>query len=359
MIIGKTRLPTIRLRETNTLSARIGEYLKFREISGSYSTYKRTRSCLNELCKYATSNNLRDLGGKSIARYFVDMVRRGKSPSTISVARAMLSGFFTWAQRMGYIDNNPMVVVPSSMFPVGAQKQGLAVTEDHYEAFKKEYEGTAMYYFVVCAWHTGMRKSDVATLRWDEVFLDEDPPMIRKIPIKTGRRSKATMEIPIHPELFALLSVYHSIRSDEDQYVSGELARSFFNWRLDKESHEFCRRRFDMKIPKGITMHSFRHAAIRRWMNHPNADVVTVCSMSGHSNPATLARYCKPDPKKKLLIMGIQNETQVPSQPQLGAGNHSPIEEHDQDDSTVRDAAQRAEQVHTVAGRSGGPMQLQ
>lgn len=302
--IRKMKLPP-KARGT-TLHARIEEFLHFKSLTCTHSTFVDYRSTLRQLEKYIHKNNVKEVGVRAIYGYFIERSSIGLSPYTVYQDRAHLATFFGWCVKLGYMATNPVDAMPAGAFKKSPPNHK-TFTVAEYEALKRASIGTEFYYAIVCAWHTALRISDVCYLRWRDVDLEAG--FIAIVPIKTRRTGKRAT-VPIHPELREVLEARKAVAGG-GEFVSDDLAAQF-----TRDNKVYAK--FNAIVKKagieGRTFHALRHTALERWMNSPNADTVTVMDISGHVTANTLAKYCRPSLDKKRLIMGIK-ENEQPKRP--------------------------------------------
>lgn len=295
-----------RRNSSNTLHSRAEEFVWFKRFTRTQATSEEYRKAIARFERWVDSEEVKIISTQTIYRYFIAIGRTGKGKVAIGQDRVLLSAFFSWCVRMGYMATNPVEGLPANSFPKPAVNHKV-FTPDEYEILKRISIGTEWYYAIVCAWHTALRMSDVCLMKWE--YIHWDPPHISLVPKKTKRTGKIA-EIPIHPELLELLKMRSSIRLPDEQYVSEELAILYQRDRSATLATQFSKLLLKAGI-SGRTFHSLRHTALERWMNHLNSDVITVMDMSGHSSPKQLSRYCRPSIAKKRVIMGLDTPPEV------------------------------------------------
>lgn len=310
-LLGKAAIKVHKLKaprdKSNTLHTRIGEYLQFVAMTCSHNTLLKYRGIIRKFEGFVAENNIREIGAQAVLKYFLHLTSGGRTKKYIHTTRQTLSLMFSWLVRMGYMDSNPALAIPERAVKE-PPKTPVAVTDREYEALRIGSIGTELHYAIICAWHTGMRISDICALKWCDVDLDNR--IISVSPIKTRGRSRKRAIIPIHPELMETLVSRHAVRLPTESFVSEYLASKYQN-RPD-DIFKGLKKIADRAGVVVTGFHSFRHAAIRRWLESPVADAVTVMSMSGHASVSSLERYSDPSIAKKLAIMGLHNDVSGP-----------------------------------------------
>lgn len=311
MQVHKLKTPRSKL---NTLRARVDEYLQFVSMTCSFATWNKYRGVINKFERFVAENNIREISAQAVMKYFLKLTSEGRKKSYLKTSRTILNLFFAWANRMGYMDQNPASAIPERAVDE-PPKTPRAITEAEYDSLRIASIGSELHYAIVCAWHTGMRISDICALAWSDVDLANG--IISVSPIKTRGRSRKRAIIPIHPQLAEVLSARAMAKLPIETYVSEYLASKHRN-----RAGDIYDQLREVASRVGVEVsgfHAFRHAAIRRWLEHPNADAVTVASMSGHASIESLAVYSDPSILKKKLLMGIPNGDANVVQGKLGS----------------------------------------
>jgi len=181
----------------------VGEWL------GEWLTLQRNTVTDKTLGKYSlvVREFLASLGPKSTVRlskitehdfnkFRDDLLRSGRSPSTVNLmVRVILKLPFTHAINSGKLIRNPLNLVKQikakasvkSTFTLEQVKALLiSVNSD------SDWRG-----MILCSFYTGMRLSDIQSLKWKNLDLDGEIPTISFFQKKAGGQ----VIIPIHPQL--------------------------------------------------------------------------------------------------------------------------------------------------------------
>ncbi len=146
--------------------------------------------------------------------------------------------------------------------------------------------------------YTGLRLGDCATLRWGET--DTVRGLIRRVPMKTARRSGKPVMIPMHPTLRAMLADIPAAQRDE--YVLPETAAIYLRSRSalkDRiQAHFEAQKVKTVREREGqrqralveVGFHSLRHSFVSL-SREAGAPLSVVESIVGHSNPAMTRHY--------------------------------------------------------------------
>ena len=231
-------------------------------------------------------------GRKALDSIAVDEIesyqkRREKEVSAASVNReiACLSAIFSYAMRKDKVSKNPVR-------KIGAlheePKERRILTDDEIGRLLQAIEKSSSPYlrgFVIISLNTGMRPSEVLSLRWRDIDFVRG-----SIRIKSSKTDKGKDKGRIIPMNEAAAAAIRAIKKRNDNYLFFS-AKSRGPVRGIKRSFaKACR---DAKI-KGITPYCLRHTVISKWVNDLGVDIVTAGKLAGHSKVEMTLRYCHP-----------------------------------------------------------------
>ena len=133
---------------------------------------------------------------------------------------------------------------------------------------------------------TGLRFSDVKSLKWKNLYYDSENGWILKY---TQQKTKGVENLPISEQAIKLLGE----RKDDDVLLFENLTYSAYH---NKKLHKWVK---EAGIDKHITYHSSRHtfATLQLTMD---TDIYTVSKLLGHRNLKTTEIYGKVIDKKKI-----------------------------------------------------------
>ena len=139
--------------------------------------------------------------------------------------------------------------------------------------------------------YTGLRISDCAMLKWDDI--DYKKNIIRVIPIKTKKHTEAPLEIPIHPTLLKLLQA----TSHDSEYVSAANARGYTNGHLGGDVVDLFKKcgietskKVNGKMKLICGFHSLRHTFVSMAINAGMSPLL-VQRIVGHSSVNMTEHY--------------------------------------------------------------------
>jgi len=134
----------------------------------------------------------------SDARNFRDsLIKSGKANASINMDCKALSGAFNSAVKQGLLDKNPF----SALEPLSVEKSlRKPFSEEQVTKIFLNVEGELEGLCKV-AFYTGMRLSDIVSLKWSNLSLNEDIPFIRFREIKKQDKHKHEITVPLHSVL--------------------------------------------------------------------------------------------------------------------------------------------------------------
>lgn len=240
----------------------------------SASTVAAYRARLDVFAQFAKDKPITALLCK---QYLADLLKHGLSRRTAATYYATLVTLYAWLLDAGLVDANPVPKLKRFVIPT-TERQPIASDEitKLLEQAKKEGKRD-WYYAILCAWETGLRLGDVATLRWHEVNVIER--VVRRTPIKTQRFGK-TVEIPISLELVQAMRDTMPYAEGDSAFVAPALAQLHAFDAHKSLSAQFIR--LARKAGVNKSYHLLRHAFVSRLLNK-GVGLAVVQSMSGHS----------------------------------------------------------------------------
>lgn len=218
--------------------------------------------------------------------------KEGLAAATANRYHSLLSGFFRWSAKAGYLssDKNPMALVepfPEDNAPKDCMSEAeLARFIDKASEDPNPLAGGLLALIGL----TGARLSEWLEADWSEIVRGDDAKLM--LP---ARRSKngAAAEIPIPPAGLAILEVIAE--------VTGKQTGPIFPGRKKGKSKFMARpsRAFDRVCAaaglegRGFTIHSLRHAFASALAN-AGVPPVIIQALLRHRTAAMVNRYCHP-----------------------------------------------------------------
>lgn len=162
------------------------------------------------------------------------------------------------------------------------------------EARLLESSPPALKAILLCALHTGMRKNEILSLKWDNVDIDKNLIILEH----TNTKSKKTRRIPIKSTLRKIL-LEQKLKFGSSNYVFLSTKGSPYK-RHDSLKQSFagaCKR----ANISGLRFHDLRHTAATR-MIESGASIVAVSRILGHADLKTTMRYAHPEDTLKDAV---------------------------------------------------------
>ncbi len=309
------------LRGKYDLADRKGEML-FRDLIKNYNDYAQTnkKSWKTEQCRvdkleeYFGAKKLREITPILVEKYRMERrkapkvrqkkLKNGELPkqpklvcsASINREVSILRKMFSIAVENGWIDKNPYLarkVKPlredsrrERFLEPSEEKNLLGQCTDNYEYLKP---------ILICALHTGMRKSEILNLKWQ--YIDLDKGYITVTQTKSGK----DRNIPISATLRQHLRILKDNRQSDHVFVNHDTQKPYYD--LKRSFAEIL----DQAKIRGLRFHDLRHTAATR-MVAAGIDLIVVQDILGHACISTTMRYSHPVPeRKKQAIIALDS----------------------------------------------------
>lgn len=241
------------------------------------STMETYKSMTRGFFDHIGQRDIRDISQEDVAGWIHKLRSDGASPNTIIKKMEILKPFFAWC-RPTFMTHDPMVGLPV-VRPAATDKVPFT-----WEQFQLVMEAVRRHHYwphaCIVAWHTGLRMSDCANLRWDQIDFISD--VIHAQPQKMAfRRQK--LVIPMEPELRAHLIVLMDRAKDVGD--DGEYVHPGFQQRYARQRGRLVDEFRVICDGVGLTQnsfHSYRHGMVSRLLN-AGADISVVSAITGQS----------------------------------------------------------------------------
>lgn len=309
------------LRGKYDLAGRKGEML-FKDLVSEYNDYAKTnkKSWKSEECRvdqlqeYFGSKKLREITPIVIEKYRMERKRTPKirqrrqkdgEPSNaprlvcnasinreVSILRKMLS----IAVENGWIDTNPCLAKKVKPLREDSRRERFLEPREERELLAQCKDGLEyLKPILICALHTGMRKSEILNLKWQYVDLEKGYITV------TQTKSGKDRNIPISLTLKQHLRVLKQDRSTDYVFVNPDTEQPYCDLK-----RIFAEALLKAKI-NGLRFHDLRHTAATR-MVAAGIDLIVVQDILGHACISTTMRYSHPVPERKIqAILALDN----------------------------------------------------
>jgi len=240
----------------------------------------RDHTACKNLVRLLRGKDIQSLSLWHIEKYKSNRKKQGRKPETINKELGVLRRMFNLAYKGVLnikINNNPLkgltlLTVPKIRRRVLKDSEFQALYKSSSEHLKP---------ILLCAYMTGMRRSEIAKLRWKNVDLEDG--FIHVVESKNNE----SRTIPIAKALLeTLLILKDQSRGDyvfthcgDKHYTSATSWRRAWNSAMKKSDIDRCR------------FHDLRHTFISNLIVNEKEDFATVMELSGHKDISMLKHY--------------------------------------------------------------------
>jgi integrase len=186
--------------QNSTLQAMLAQWLtECKDLSGV--TLKRYRNVTGEFCTYVKATDeaplLGDIQKETIAR-FLRSKRSDTSAANAKLYRKILASFFNWCMENEALANSPMPSTKSLKLESESGKVRRPYTLDELKLIYGKAPDTFWQYMIQGGYYVGPRMGDlICAVRGTFDFERHEFHFRAR---KTGRRTRKTTTVPLHPE---------------------------------------------------------------------------------------------------------------------------------------------------------------
>lgn len=219
-----------------------------------------------------------------------------RSPSSVNRELELLSRIFSYAVERGELDNNPFKGV-KKLAVNNLMTRYLTPNEENRLMNALTGRRAHLRPIVLIALHTGMRRGEILSLRWEQVDFSRNS--IQLLRTKSGK----PRSIPMNK---VIKDVLRRMRNDDCEYV-------FRNRRTDKSvtdiKNAFKAALKEAGIEK-LRFHDLRHTAGTR-MADANIPITAISDILGHADIRTTTRYAHAtDEAKRRAVKALEGFVQ-------------------------------------------------
>jgi len=178
------------------LSQFFDEYLSWCEKARAERTYQKAEEVSKKFLEYIGDLTLSTLSRKHLDKYVSYMINLGYSRTTVNVHIRTLKSILSKAVEWEYLEKNPFSGYKA--LKVQERPPAFLLPED-IEKVEQVIEDPDWLFVFRLFVYTGMRKGEVASLKWEDVDLDREVIVVKKT------KNYRTRVIPIHPKLLSML----------------------------------------------------------------------------------------------------------------------------------------------------------
>jgi len=238
------------------------------------------RTACKNLLAYFKGKNIYGLSLWEIEKYKSERKKQGRKPETINKELGALRRMFNLAIEGALkvkVGKNP--VRGLKLMRVPKLKPRVLKSWE----FQKLYEAASSNFkpILLCAYMTGMRRSEIAKLKWKDVDLEDG--YIHVVETKNGESRTIPFGGVLHKTFLDMkkhsLGEYVFTSPDGKPYTSPSSWKRTWGTALRNSGIEKCR------------FHDLRHTFVSNLIVGEKEDFATVMSLSGHKDISMLKRY--------------------------------------------------------------------
>ena len=280
------------VQDTKTTLEELGErYMEHAKVSKR--SWKRDEQLLRDLKVFFGNPKLREIRPQHIEKY-KEARSKQVAPATVNRSLALGKHMYFLAEVWGMNMGNPFRLVKFL-------REDNLKCETLSEAEEQKLLAAAPPYLkdvVLMACNTGLRRSDVFNLKWEDVSIEE-----KKLTIIMGKTRKVH-EVFLNPKA---LEVVNRQRRDSAYVFTNREGEKI---KCVRGALEAAVKRAGLKK---TTFHTFRHSVATRLLEN-GADIVTVKEIMGHANIKTTLRYAHSNADRQRRAMEkLSGSTTLPA----------------------------------------------
>ncbi len=284
---GKQPEPLKRIGN-HTFNELVTEYLKWAQRQRSF---RSKQGFIRQLSEFFNGIPLRRFSSRLIEQYQTEKIQKGNKPATVNRHIATLKHMFTKAVEWDMVEEETLKRIRKvKLLPENNRRLrylSIGECQSLINACDKHLKP-----IVITALNTGMRKSEILNLKWDNVDLKHGFILLDRT--KNGDRR----EIPINDTLRQILQGL--MRRVDIPYV-------FYDPRTGKPYQE-VKRSFNTALRKAgikdFRFHDLRHTFASHLVMS-GVDLTTVKELLGHKNLTMTLRYAHLAPGHKVKAVGL------------------------------------------------------
>ena len=276
---GRLNLPKGRKVALGFQEAAVKYLDKLKEEGGKDIDKKKERTDLH-LTPFFKNKPLSNISSFDIERYKKERREAGATNGTINRELAVLSHIFNKANEWGWIDKRPKI----NRLKEDSGRMVYLTAEQAHKLLEtaKQHQAEWIYPFILIALETGMRRSEILSIRIENIDLEHRSIFIPEA--KAGARTQ-----PITKNLCEFLSEHLKTIEPEQEWLfpSKRSKSGHINW--PENAFRDVVKQAGLK-PEEVTPHALRHTAITQLVQ-AGVDLPTVQRISGHKTLTMVARY--------------------------------------------------------------------
>ncbi len=295
-IMHRKQTPT-----TYTVGQIVSFYLLWLESNRAAETAASRKGILEDFVEYVPVKLKADAIKPHHVQSWIDDNKRIKSPTTANYRIGLIKGVFSWAKRMGHLDENPLADMPrprckvrQDVLPVDVWPKLLKLCTD--EPFK---------YFITVMLATGCRVQDMFKF---EAKHFNGHALVLPIEDSKGNRSSNVIYLP--KEALSIVKYLAVVENPEGPLFRNSKGEP---WNRNSVRMRFRRLKRELKMP-GLCATTLRHSFAHYRLTQ-GQDSLTVSKLLNHADGRMLAtRYGHLDQAKDFMLAAA-NAVPFPTMP--------------------------------------------
>jgi integrase len=237
--------------------------------------------------------DLRNVTARDLRPFIHDAT---KAVSTRRTRYAIVRTFFRWAKREGIIEDSPLVAIrqpkkeeKEAAFLKPDDVERLHIAIKHHVATTTDAAGRTpdlawLRDLITVAVATGLRRAELASLRWEDVDTDGGSLVVRH---REGFKTKGNAERRV-PLVGDALDTLRRMKTGGAGYVFTD--RRGLPIKPNRISTRFSDMAAKAGLPERVTFHSLRHTC-GAWLSMKGVPMRVIQAILGHSSISVTERY--------------------------------------------------------------------
>lgn len=285
------------------MNTTVEDFLKYLKVERNYSdrTIQTYGTALREYEDFVTAEtgSFDPLAPSlNLARgWMVSMGKRHLAVATIKQSFCALRSFCRFLRKKGLLASNPLTLLPTPKVP---KSLPVWVREDQMDSliddtdFGNDFAGVRDHLLIDMLYNTGMRRSEAAGLREQDVDLNQNQLRV------TGKGNKERI-IPFGPELHTLIEQFRELKKSviggqTEMLLTNEDGNALSAAKISAIAHKYLSQ-FPNLARKGA--HVFRHSFATNMLAE-GADLMAVKELLGHASLDSTEVYTHLTPQELL-----------------------------------------------------------
>lgn len=263
-----------------TLTQFKNQYLRYSATVHSINHTKSIRTSFNELIKGIGDIYLSELNKNRLQSYLEERLRK-VSPYAVRRDIINFSSSFNWGINKNYLSENYCKGIKKPKLP---ERLPHFFSEDEFQKLIEIVDDTDLKDLIEFAVLTGLRQSDLISLRWSQIDFKNNNLILDNRNSLT--KSRKVHNIPLSISALQILTKRDIKREDKElvfTYLGKKIRQTFISKRFSKYVEE-------ANINKKLTFHSLRHT-FASWLVQKGVSIYQVSKLMTHSDPRVTQIY--------------------------------------------------------------------